>query len=351
MPRVSCLKWKDSMKYNVREFARKYSLEIAACGVDEDITGISYTDDAVRGDLVLADTDAYFDKAVKSGASFILAGPSCGDGGGKWVLRSADAGGVFVDILQDACPAPYVPDPSAPSVDPSAVIGSGCVISPAAHIGPGSVVGDGVTIYPGVFVGAGVTIGSHTVIWPNVTIYDRCIIGSHNVLYAGCVIGADGFGFYTGGGGIRKYPHLGIVRTGDYVEVGANSTIDRAKLGETLVGDCSKIDNLVQVAHNVKLGKGCILCAQTGIAGSSVLGDFCVMGGNVGVSDHVRLGDRVSAGAKAGIARDFGDDTVLGGYPAMPMAARRRVEVLSARLPELYQRLKALEKELESRKQ
>ncbi|MBR4749630.1 MAG: UDP-3-O-(3-hydroxymyristoyl)glucosamine N-acyltransferase [Abditibacteriota bacterium] len=339
------------MKYNVREFARKYSLEIAACGEEEDITGISYTDDAVKGDLVLADTDAYFDKAVKSGASFILAGPSCGDGGGKWVLRSADAGGVFVDILQDACPAPYEPDPSAPSVALSAVIGSGCVIAPTAHIGPDSVVGDGVRIYPGVYVGAGVTIGSGTVIMPNATIYDRCIIGKDNLLHAGCVIGADGFGFYTAGGGIRKYPHLGIVRTGDCVEVGANSTIDRAKLGETVIGDLCKIDNLVQVAHNVKLGAGCILCAQTGIAGSSTLGDLCVMGGNVGVSDHVHLGNRVYAGAKAGISRDFGDDTVLGGFPAMPMATRRRVEVLSARLPEMYQRLKDLEKELQSLKQ
>ncbi|MBQ9358153.1 MAG: UDP-3-O-(3-hydroxymyristoyl)glucosamine N-acyltransferase, partial [Abditibacteriota bacterium] len=264
----------------------------------------------------------------------------------KVLLIHPRAESLFLDLLEEVRPAPYVPEPGAPAVSPSAVLGSGCCVAPGTHIGPDTVLGDNVKVYPGVFIGAGVTVGSDTVIYPNCVIYDRCAIGSGCILHAGCVIGADGFGYLSGDSGIRKYPHIGTVRIGSRVDIGANTTIDRAKLGETLVEDFCKIDNLCQIAHNVKTGKGCLICAQTGIAGSSTLGDYCVLAGSVGIADHIHLGSRVVVAAMSGVTKDYGDGEVISGRPARPVALRNKIDVLSLKLPEMYQTLRKIEKEL-----
>ena len=340
----------DNMNYTAGGLAEKFGFDIIGSSRAR-ITGAAFVHEAREGDVVLADSKAYFEKAVQSAASVIIADEAYGAPENKTLLVHKNAESKFIDILEEICPPVYLPAPDAPSLSPSARTGAGCVIAPGAHIGPDSVLGDNVKVYPGVFIGAGVTVGPDTVIYPNVCIYDRSQIGAGCILHAGCVIGSDGFGYKAGESGIRKYPHIGIVRIGSRVEIGANTTVDRAKMGETFIDDFCKIDNLCQIAHNVKIGKGCLICAQTGIAGSSALGAGCVLAGSVGIADHVRLGNRVVVAAMSGVTKDIEDGQVMSGRPARPVALRNKIDVLSMRLPEMYQSLRKIEKELEKIRQ
>ena len=338
------------MDFTAGRLAEKYGFELIG-SKDARITGIAFVHEASEGDLVLAENKAYYEKAAQSAASCIIAREAFAVPESKTLLIHDRAESLFLDLLEEVCPPAYVPGPDAPAVSPSAALGAGCVIAPGVHIGPDTVLGDNVKVYPGVSIGAGVTVGSDTVIYPNCVIYDRCRIGDRCILHAGCVIGADGFGYLSGENGIRKYPHIGIVRIGSRVEIGANTTIDRAKLGETFIDDFCKIDNLCQIAHNVKTGKGCLICAQTGIAGSSTLGNGCVLAGSVGIADHIHMGNGVVVAAMSGVTKDYGDGQVISGRPARPVAVRNKIDVLSLKLPEMYQSLRKIEKELDKMRQ
>ena len=214
----------------------------------------------------------------------------------------------------------------------TAILGTNVAVGPFSTIADDVVLGDGVVIFPNVTIQAGTTIGDGTIVYPQVSIYDRSIIGKRCIIHSGVVIGADGYGFATEGGRHHKIPQIGIVRIGDDVEIGAGSTIDRAALGETIIGDGTKIDDQVMIAHNVKVGRHCLLVAQVGIAGSTELGDYVVVAGQSGFSGHLKIGNGVQVAAKSAVLDDVPDGAKVMGIPAMPFREFARREALLRRM-------------------
>jgi UDP-3-O-[3-hydroxymyristoyl] glucosamine N-acyltransferase len=211
----------------------------------------------------------------------------------------------------------------------SAKLGDNVTLGHFSVVGENVAVGNNVTIFQNVSVEAGSVIGDDCIIYPNVVIYDGTRIGNRCIIHSGVIIGSDGYGFATHGGKHHKIPQIGIVRIEDDVEIGAGTTIDRAALGETVIGEGTKIDNLVQIGHNVKVGKHCLLVSQVGIAGSTELGDYVAVAGQSGFSGHLKIGNRVQVAAKSAVLDDVPDDTKVMGSPAVPFTefARRQAVV------------------------
>jgi UDP-3-O-[3-hydroxymyristoyl] glucosamine N-acyltransferase len=225
-------------------------------------------------------------------------------------------------------------------IDPTAYIGPLCVVESGAAVGPRSVL-DG-----SVHVGRGARIGEDCWLMPRVVLGAGCQLGRRVRLQPGVILGSDGFGYEFVSGRHEKVPQIGVVVVEDDVEIGANSTIDRARFGRTIIGEGTKIDNLVQVAHNVVVGKHCILCAQVGISGSTTLEDYVILGGQAGIGGHITLGKGTKAGGQSGIAFDTEPGSYLNGTPAIPYMLERRLQVLHQRLPDLFKRVDELEKRL-----
>lgn len=238
------------------------------------------------------------------------------------------------------------------SISPDATIGADCYIGDFAVIEAGAVIGDGCQIYPQVYIGDGTSVGAGTKIYPGVKIYEGCRIGDRCILHAGAVIGADGFGFAPNArGGFDKIPQLGNVVIEDDVEIGANTCIDRAKTDSTIIRRGVKLDNLIQVGHNVQIGENTVSSAQMGIAGSSRVGSNCFLAGQVGIADHIVIGDRVRIGSQSGIDKNVGDDEVRMGTPAQSGLRFHRSNAVYRNLPELQRRVNELEKIIEQLKQ
>lgn len=199
-------------------------------------------------------------------------------------------------------------------------------------------------IFPQTYIGRNVEIGDGSIIYPGVKIYDGCRIGARCIIHSGVVIGADGFGFAPAADGYHKIPQIGIVEIADDVEIGANTTVDRATMGATRVGRGTKLDNLIQVAHNAEIGESTVIAAQAGIAGSTKLGSRCMIGGQVGFAGHITVGDNVSIGAQSGIPNNVADGSRVMGYPAVPARDFMRQSAYIKRLGELFERVNRLEK-------
>lgn len=240
-------------------------------------------------------------------------------------------------------------DPLA-SVSPKATIGQDVYIGAFAVIGDGAVVGDGSQIYPHVVVGDGVKMGTKCLIYPNVTIYQGCLLGNNVTIHAGSVIGADGFGFAPNVDGYDKIPQIGIVIIEDNVEIGANTCVDRSTMGATVLHKGVKLDNLVQIAHNVEVGENTVMSAQVGIAGSTKVGSWCMFGGQVGVAGHITIGDHVNLGAQSGAPGSIKPNQTLIGTPPMEPTPYFKSQAIFRRLPDMYKELSALRKELEELK-
>jgi len=227
-----------------------------------------------------------------------------------------------------------MPDGISPlaSIASTATLGANVAIGPFSTIADDVVLGDGVVIFPNVSIQAGTTIGEGTIVYPQFSIYDRSVIGKRCIIHSGVVIGADGYGFATEGGKHHKIPQIGIVRIGDDVEIGAGSTIDRAALGETCIGDGTKIDDLVMIAHNVKVGRHCLLVAQVGIAGSTELGDNVVVAGQSGFAGHLTIGNGVQVAAKSAVLDDVPDGAKVMGIPAIPFREFAKREAMLRRM-------------------
>lgn len=208
-------------------------------------------------------------------------------------------------------------------VSESAIVGKKCCIMANSHIGQNVKIGDNVIIYPNVVVGENVIIGNNVIIYDSVSL-KYCVIGDHTVIHSGARIGQDGFGVAVDQAEYIKVPQIGGVVIGSDVEIGANSTIDRGTLEDTIIGDMTKIDNLVQIGHNVKIGRGCLLVSQVGIAGSTKMGDYVVLGGQVGVAGHLTIGDQVQVGSQAGIIKDVKAKEVVWGTPSVPIKDKMR---------------------------
>ena len=225
-------------------------------------------------------------------------------------------------------------------------LGQGAAIAPLVFVGDGVQLGDRVTLMPGCYVGPDTVIGDDTYLAPNVTVLSRCRVGARVIIHSGAVIGADGFGFIPTPEGQQKIPQLGSVVIEDDVEIGANATIDRGALGETRLERGAKIDNLVQVAHNVEVGEHTVIAAQAGIAGSTKIGKWVGLGGQVGVKGHITVGDRTQVGGQGGITNSVPSDQVLMGTPAWPLKETHRIWASWRNLPELLHRVKKMEQQL-----
>lgn len=245
-------------------------------------------------------------------------------------------------------PMPSEVSPLA-SIARSASLGKNAGVGPFVTIGENVVIGDNVKIFENVAIQADCTIGDDSIIYPLVSIYYRSRIGKRCIVHSGAVIGGDGYGFATEGGKHHKIPQVGIVRIEDDVEIGSGTTIDRAALGETVIGEGTKIDNLVQIAHNVRVGKHCLLVSQSGIAGSTDLGDYVVMAGQTGATGHLKIGSGVQIAAKSAVFSDIPENTKVRGIPAVPWREYSRREVWSRRIEELVKRVEELERKSSER--
>ena len=310
------------------------------------ISGFAPADTAKAGDLTFAENEAYFAKAEQSAASAILVSGET-NSSSKTIIRVANARVGFAKALMLFFPEPK----SAAGIHTSAVIAQSAKVDASAHIGPFCVVGERVSIGPrcvlegGNHVGDDCILGEDVRLFPRVVLYARTQLGRRVRLHAGVVIGADGFGYVFHQEQHMKVPQIGNVIIQDDVEIGANSAVDRAALGSTLVGKGTKIDNLVQVGHNVILGEHNILCGQVGVAGSVKVGNNVTMAGQVGVAGHLTIGNKATLGAQSGVMHDVPDGETWLYSPAQPDRQVKRMLIAMQRLPELLRRVSALEKQ------
>jgi UDP-3-O-[3-hydroxymyristoyl] glucosamine N-acyltransferase len=302
---------------------------------------------AQAGDLTFAENEAYFARAEQSAATAIIVGKGI-KSSKKILIRVPDARIAFAKAM-----ALFFPERTyAAGIHPTAVIASSAQIDASAHIGPYCVVGERVRIgaravlQGGNFVGDDSKLGNDVNLFPGVTIYPRTEIGQRVRIHANTVIGSDGFGYVQNGGIHRKVPQIGNVVIGDDVEIGAGVTVDRGALGPTTIGKGTKIDNLVQIAHNVEIGEGSLILAQVGISGSSKFGKYVVLAGQVGIAGHLKIGNQVTVGAKAGVMHDIPDGEKWLGIPACPDKQSKRQMIAIQLLPDLIKRVAELEKQL-----
>ena len=338
-----------------RPIADGYSLAELAHAVDAHvhgspdvrITGVNSLEDAQPGDLAFLSHDRLLDAAGQSRASALVVS--------KFYptlkvaqLISPQPHVAFVELIHHFFTENTRPmgiaNEVATGTDVS--LGTDVSIGPFVALGHRTKIGNRVTIYPGVVIGNDVIIGDDTVLYPHVSVLDSCRIGNRVMIHAGTVIGSDGFGYIQHEAHHRKIPQRGIVVIDDDVEIGANVTIDRATFGRTHVKQGSKIDNQVQIAHNVTIGEHAIVVAQVGIAGSTSVGTHVMIGGQVGVIDHLTIGDRTKIAAGSGILKNVEPDAVVSGWPARRHETTLRAYALMYRLPELYQEVRRLEKRL-----
>lgn len=236
-------------------------------------------------------------------------------------------------------------------VSPKAKVGANCYIGAFAYIGEGVEIGDNCQIYPHAVIYDNVSVGNNCLIYPNVSIYHDCKVGNHVTIHSGSVIGADGFGFAPNVEGYDKIPQIGIVTIEDDVEIGANTCIDRSTMGSTYVRKGAKLDNLIQIAHNVEIGENTVMAAQVGVAGSTKVGQWCMIGGQVGMAGHITIGDKAQIGAQAGITNDIKNtEAPYIGSPAIDAKTYMKSYAVYRRLPEMYKQLNDLKKEIEALK-
>jgi len=320
-------------------------------GSDGEVTGIAPVEEAGPGQVTFLSNPKYARHARETKAAAIIAkepvpGASCA------FLLTPNPYHSF------ACAVEWFHPPVRPAagvsplsyVHPGAVLGKDVSIAPFAVVEEEAVLGDRVALYPGVYVGKGTVVGEDSLLYPRVTLYEGVRVGKRAILHAGCVVGSDGFGFAPSAQGFRKIPQVGTVAIDDDVEIGANTTIDRAAMGVTRIGRGTKLDNLIQVGHNVVIGSDTVIAAQTGISGSCRVGSRVMIGGQAGLAGHLEVGDGVMLGAKTGVAASLSaaESPAWSGVPAMPHKTWLRMSMLLPKLPDLFRRVKRLEEGIRS---
>ena len=300
-------------------------------------------------ELAFAEGDRALARAAQSQAGCILV-PTGKSVSARTTIAVAQPKLAFIRAAE----ALHPPAPAAPGIHSSAIVSAEAKLAADVSVGPhavierGASVGAGTTIAAGVYLGEGVQVGAHCVLYPRVTVYPGARLGDRVILHAGVTVGGDGFGYVFGEGRYQKFPQLGQVVIEDDVEIGCNSTVDRGSLGTTVIGQGTKIDNLVQIAHNVRIGRHCVIAAQTGISGSVEIGDYVVMGGQVGIGDHVRVEERAVLGGGAGIlpGKIVRRGETVWGRPARPLHEFKKMYAHLSNLPHLAERVKELSRRL-----
>jgi UDP-3-O-[3-hydroxymyristoyl] glucosamine N-acyltransferase len=310
-----------------------------------ELRGVAQIQDATPDQLTFVEGERGFDQATASQAGCILV-PVGSSFPGRTTIAVRSPKLAFIRVAQllhpVAAPAPGIHPSAIVSTDAS--LGEGISIGPNVVIERGVRIGRGTSLAAGVFVGEGTEIGSGCILYPRVTLYPEARLGNRVVLHAGVVIGGDGFGYVLAEGRHQKFPQIGNVIVEDDVEIGCNTTVDRGSLGTTVIGEGTKIDNLVQIAHNVRIGKHCVIAAQTGISGSTTIGDYVVMGGQVGIGEHAHVESRAVIGAQTGILsrKIVREGLVVWGTPARPLAEIKRLHGYIRQLPRLASKIKQL---------
>ncbi|MGD0351829.1 MAG: UDP-3-O-(3-hydroxymyristoyl)glucosamine N-acyltransferase [Verrucomicrobiota bacterium] len=311
------------------------------------LNNIAPAESAQAGDLTFAENEDYFARAEESAATAVIAEERF-KSTRKILIRVPNARIAFAKAM-----ALFFPERTyAAGKHPTAVVAASARIDPTAHIGPHCVVGERVKVgarsvlQGGNFVGDDSKLADDVNLFPNVTVYPRTEIGRRVRIHANTVVGSDGFGYVQDGGVHRKVPQIGNVIIGDDVEIGAGVTIDRGALGSTVIGKGTKIDNLVQIAHNVEIGEGSIIVAQVGISGSTRLGKYVILAGQVGIAGHLQIGNQVTVAAKSGVMNNIPDGGKWLGVPAQPDRQFKRQVIAIQHLPELLKRVAELEKKL-----
>jgi len=335
----------------LREVAERLGGWVAPENHDTPITGVASLTDAAEGDIAFYGNPKYLNALRASKATAVLVPHGFGEELSAirvWVDKPAEA---FAQVLLAFAPEPINRDPG---IHPTAIIAAGAVVGEGVFIGPFVVIEPGTEIGPRTvieahtYVGHNSKIGADCHFLPRVTVGERSLIKDRVILHSGVVIGSDGFGYEFRDGGHRKIPQTGIVQIDSDVEIGANSTVDRARFGRTWIQSGVKIDNLVQIAHNVIIGPHTILCAQVGISGSTRVGTGVTLAGKVGVNGHIEIGDGAIVTAMAGITKSVKPKEILVGLPAKPMKEYKENYVFLRNIRKLYDRVKVLEEKLGS---
>jgi len=316
------------------------------------ITGVSGIREAEKGDITFVSHQRYLPLIRKTRASAVIVGDRMkvdDNGGEACLIRVTDPGTAFAKVAErfvgEAIKFPPAIHPTA-VIGQSVTLGRNLVIRPYVVIEDGAVIGDDTVIYPHCYVGHATRIGSNCLLYPGVKIRERVSIGNNVIIHSGAVIGSDGFGFTTVDGVHQKVPQMGTVEIEDDVEIGANVTIDRARFSKTHIGKGTKIDNLVQIAHNVWVGERCVIIGQSGIAGSSKIGNNVVLAAQAGIDGHLEVGDNVIITGKAGVTKNIPSNKTVSGFPAQEHDKQRREHIYIRKLPEYCARIKELEERL-----
>ena len=337
------------MKKTLKEIARIVDGEIVG-DPDVVLTGVSGLREAKSGDLAFVANPRYFSLIDETEASALLV-PLDIKKASKPIIRTKDPSLAFAKVVAKVCPV-VVPHPKGihktAVVAKSAKIGRGVALGPYVVVEDGAQIGDRTIIYGGCFVGSDTKIGRDCIFWPHVSIRERVIIGNRVLVQSGTVIGSEGFGYTNVDGTYQLIPQIGTVVIEDDVEIGANVTIDRARFDKTLIGKGTKIDNLVQIAHNVVIGQHCVIVAQAGISGSTHIGNNVTIAGQAGLVGHITIGDGAICAAQAGVTKSVPPKTIVSGYPARLHEEAKKINAYVQRLPELTQTVKALKEKIET---
>jgi UDP-3-O-[3-hydroxymyristoyl] glucosamine N-acyltransferase len=334
------------------ELARWVDGDIVRGGLDLSLTGMAALDAAGPHDVSFLGNEKYHGQFLQTRAAAVIVSRGVTDGPQGTALIAVDNPSLaFAVVVRHFAEATRQ---FAPGIHPLAFVDPSAVLDPAkvrvqagAVVLAGAVVGDGSDLGPNSVVSEDAVIGKDCRIMANASIRERCVLGDRVILQPGAVIGSDGYGYEFHEGRHVKIDQVGIVEIGDDVEIGANTTIDRARFGKTLIGEGSKIDNLVQIGHNCVLGKHCLIISQTGISGSSQLGDYVTAAGQVGIAGHVTIGSKAVLSGRTGVTASLPGGEVYAGKPALPIREEMKLQALVRRLPKLVARVKALEEALQ----
>ncbi len=336
------------MQYTLGELATIVGGEPCG-GTDTALKGIAGIDEASATDVTFLTNIRYLAKLASSKAGAVLIPKDVGETPMP-AIRCTNVDRAVARLFTAFTPPASDP---IPGIHPTATVHDKAMVDGSATVGPNVTiaadvrVGPGTQLFAGVNIGTGVTIGENCVLYPNVVLRERCHLGNRVIIHANSVIGADGFGYYFDEGRHNKVPHIGGVRIEDDVEIGSCTCIDRAKFGFTIIGEGTKIDNLVQVAHNVRVGKHCVFAGLVGISGSVRIGDYCMFGGMSGSADNVTIGNQVIVSARAGVIKNTPDGARVLGFPAQEHMKAKRTEVALRKLPNLLSELKSLRARIE----
>ena len=316
----------------VDELAREIGADVVGDG-SQQVTGANTLEDAGAGQVSFLANAKYVKQVDATRATAVIVAPSVAiDNENVTLLKTSDPYFAFMNAVVRLHGHRKHPHGG---------------VHEAAHVDQTATIGENTVVYPGAYVGPRARVGRDCVIYPNVTIYDDCAIGDRCIIHASTSVGTDGYGYATNKGVHHKIPQVGNVIVEDDVEIGACCSIERAALGSTVIGRGTKIDQLVVVGHGCKIGPHCLLVAQVGIAGSVTLGHHVTLAGQAGVTGHLKIGNQVTIGAQSGVMSDIGDQSTVVGSPAMPVSHARRVYMLFTQLPDLVERIKTLEQQVE----